>query len=371
MSNEPLIFTPELMADANARSEATRPLIQRWAVFAGQGRELARGQLEDAARLVPPEKRRRALGPLYSDNDKQVFAAAGVLLLAKMLTDQGWQVEHEPEIEGVTPDLRITKNAAEFLVEARHVAGDFGLPAGYQRLQASLRGIMTRTPASFSVVEVDGGASLKGFRAFLRRTLEEQRQGRLEYREDGVLIRFELHHPPLDSEIGVCLGYSPDAFWFDDRPAVRAALDEKLKKYPFPLVVALQGIHTGDLFEAAEEELLGGEVIEIPISHDTGGPAGPARTARARDSVLHRAGADGERVRERLEALLPFEVVVTVHGFVVRARLLANPAKRDLPSLEEFRPIPSLLHLGPGQMAYRDRDGNPVSRDDMTDHFDI
>ena len=134
---------------------------------------------------------------------------------------------------------------------------------------------MTRTPASFSVVEVDGGASLKGFRAFLRRTLEEQRQGRLEYREDGVLIRFELHHPPLDSEIGVCLGYSPDAFWFDDRPAVRAALDEKLKKYPFPLVVALQGIHTGDLFEAAEEELLGGEVIEIPISHDTGGPAGP------------------------------------------------------------------------------------------------
>ena len=113
MSNEPLIFTPELMADANARSEATRPLIQRWAVFAGQGRELARGQLEDAARLVPPEKRRRALGPLYSDNDKQVFAAAGVLLLAKTLTDQGWQVEHEPEIEGVTPDCRITKNAAE------------------------------------------------------------------------------------------------------------------------------------------------------------------------------------------------------------------------------------------------------------------
>jgi hypothetical protein len=246
MEGAPLIFTPELIAAARARAEATRPLIHRWALFEGARRELARAQLERAARLVPPEKRARALGPLHSHEDKQVFAAAGVLLLATVLTDQGWQVAHEPEIEGLTPDLRITKNAARFFVEARHVAGDFGLPAGYQKLQASLRGINTRTPACFSVIEVDGGASLKGFRAFLRRVLDEQRQGPLEYRADGVLIRFELHHPPLESDIAVCFAYSPEeAFWFDDRPAVRAALDEKLKKYSFPLVVALQGIHTG------------------------------------------------------------------------------------------------------------------------------
>lgn len=298
-----------------------------------------------------------------------VFSAAGVLLLAKLLMDQGWAVEHEPEIEGLTPDLGITKNGAEFLVEARHVAGDFGLPSGYQRLQASLRGIKTRTPASFSVVEVDGGASLKGFRAFLRRALDQQLQGQLEYREDGVLIRFDLHHPPLDFEIGACFAYSPDAFWFDDRPAVRAALDDKLKKYPFPLVVALQGIETGDLFLAAEEELLGGEVINIPISMVTGGPAGPARPGRSRDSSLHRRGSDGDRVRERLEALLPFEAIVTERGFVVRARLLANPAKPHLPSLEEFRPIPSLLRAGPGEMAYRDQDGTPTSRSELNDQF--
>lgn len=296
-------------------------------------------------------------------------ARGSTLLLAKVLADHGWAVEHEPEIEGVTPDLRIKKNAAEFLVEARHVAGNFGLPAGYQRLQASLRGVMTRTPACFSVVDVDGGASLKGFRAFLRRALDQQDQGRLEYREDGVLIRFELHHPPLDSEIGVCFAYSPEALWFDDRPSVRAALDEKLKKYPFPLVVALQGIETGDLFVAAEEELLGGEVIEIPISRVTGGPAGPARAARARDSTLHRPGSDSNRVRERLEALLPFEAVVTERGFVVRVRLLANPAKPHLPSLEEFRPIPSLLRAGPREMAYRDRDGKPTASSELNDQF--
>jgi hypothetical protein len=370
MEGAPLIFTPELIAAARARAEATRPLIHRWALFEGARRELARAQLERAARLVPPEKRARALGPLHSHEDKQVFAAAGVLLLATVLTDQGWQVEHEPEIEGLTPDLRITKNAARFFVEARHVAGDFGLPAGYQKLQASLRGINTRTPACFSVIEVDGGASLKGFRAFLRRVLDEQRQGPLEYRADGVLIRFELHHPPLESDIAVCFAYSPEeAFWFDDRPAVRAALDEKLKKYSFPLVVALQGIHTGDLFEAAEEELLGGEVIQIPIGHATGGPAGPPRMARARDSLLHRPGSDGDRVRERLEALLPFEVIVTERGFVVRARLLANPAKPHLSSLEEFRPIPSLLHAGPREMAYCDGDGEPTPPAELNDHF--
>lgn len=369
MPDEPIIFSPELHAQAHAAPEGTRSLLHRWAVFRGHHWQAVRSQLEAAARLVPLGQRRRVLGPLFSDDDMQVQAAAGVILLAKLLADHGWTVEHEPEIDGVTPDLKITKNAAEFVVEARHVRGDFGLPSGYQRLQAALRGITTRTPAHFSVIEVDGGAGLKPFRAFLLRALRDQKTGPLEFHDKGVRICFELHHPPLDSEIGVFLTCSPEPLWFDDRAAVRTALDEKLKKYPFPLILALQGVDTGDLFMAAEQELLGGEVIEIPISHVTGGPAGPERIARARDSALLRGGSDGARVRDRLQALLPFEPFVSGRGFQIRARLLANPAKPDAVGLEQFRPLPSLMHTGPGQMGYLDGDGNLTLPDELRDCF--
>lgn len=371
MTSQRLIFTDELIARARAAPEATRRLIYRWATFPGPEREKARSQLEAAARLVPVDQRPRVLGQLHSDDDKQVMATAGVVLLAKLLADQGWRVEHEPDISGVTPDLRIRKGKAEFLVEVRHVAGDFGLPPAYQRLEASLRDIRTRTPANFFTIQVDGRASLRGFKAFLRRALDEKATGRQVYEKPGILISFELLRRPLDREIGVFSGHTGKAFAFDDRPNVRAALDEKLKKYPFPLIVALQGIEVGDLFKAAEEELFGSEVIQIPISHATGGPAGPPRRARKPDdSILSRPKSDGARVRARLEALLPFEVNVTDRGFAVRARLLANPAKPGVVGLDEFRPIPSLLHLDARKMGYVGADGQPLSeQEEVADEF--
>lgn len=359
MTRQRSIFTEELLAAARAQPEAKRRLIHRWATFSGPGREEARCQLDAAADLVPPGQRPRVLRPLYSSDDKQVFAAAGVLLLAKVLHDQSWAVEFEPKVFGVTPDLRIRKREATFLVEARHVEGDLGLPPAYQRLQAELRGMRTRTPASFSRMEVDGRASLKGFKAFLRLALDEERAGSQLHQESGVLIQFELHLPPLESETEVFFAYSGEGCWFDDRPAVEAALDEKLKKYPFPLVVALQGIHTGDLFSAAEDALFGTVVYEIPISHKSGGPAGPARMARKPDAVVARKNADGDRVRSRLEALLPFEVRVTDNGFAVQARVLANPAKQEVAGLREFCPIPSLLRFDQETFCYHGADGEP------------
>jgi hypothetical protein len=101
------------MAAARARPKERRSLIHRWATFEGETREAARSQLEQAAMLVPEEKRSRVLGPLHSDDDKQAMVAVGVVLLGKLLSDQGWQVEHEPEIAGQTPDLRIRKGAIE------------------------------------------------------------------------------------------------------------------------------------------------------------------------------------------------------------------------------------------------------------------
>lgn len=364
MTTDRLIFTDELIAAARAQPEARRRLIQRWALFDRAGAEECRIQLEAAAALVPVDKRPRVIGPLIRGDEKQTTVAAGVLLLAKVLTDQEWIVEHEPEIAGVTPDLRIQKDGAAFLVEARQVVGDFGLPLAYPKLRAELADIQTRTPVSFSTMDVDGGASLKGFRKCLQHALEERRPGPQEYREPGVFICFELLLPPLEYETGAFLGHDGEAIWFDDAPSVRAALDEKLKKYPFPLIVALQGIDTGDLFGAAEDVLYGSKAFQVPISHATGAAVGPVRLVRQPDSVVVRPGSDGDRVRDRLEGLIPFELGATDRGFVVRARLLANPAKLDVDGLEKFRPIPSVLHLPSGGMSYVGADGQPLTEED-------
>ncbi len=313
---------------------------------------------------IPLDQRPRMLGPLHSGDDKQVFAAAGVLLLAKVLGDQGWGVEHEPEISGVTPDLRIWKGGANFLVEVRHVAGDFGLPPAYQRVKAALKGIRTPTPASFSRMDVDGRASLKGFKAFIRQALKEQREGTQLFQEPGVVIAFELHHPPLESELEVFFAHHDDGRWFDDRPKVQAALDEKLKKYPFPLIVALQGIETGDLFGAAEDTLFGSEVYVVPVSLKSGAAAGPGYPSRKPDAAVARQDSDGDRVRSRLEALLPFEVVVRDEGFAIRARVLSNPAREVAAGLREFIPIPTLLRLDPQSFSYFGSGGKPLGNDE-------
>ena len=116
--------------------------------------------------------------------------------------------------------------------------------------------------------------------------------------------------------------------------------------------------------------MFGSEVFEIPVSHETGRAAGPARLASKPDAVVSRPDSDGDRARARLEALLPFEVLVTDRGFTVRARVLANPAKAGVVGLEEFRPIPSLLHLEPGRLGYIGAEGKPLVDDEkVADEF--
>jgi hypothetical protein len=290
------------------------------------------------------------------------MAAAGVLLLAKVLVEQGWGVEYEPEIGGVTPDLRIRKGQADFFVEAKHVLGDFEIPAAYGRIRAALSGIRTKTPANFSKVEVDGRASLKGFAAFMARALRDPRAGDQVYEEPGVDICFDLHLPPLEYELPVCLSYSSGALCFNDRPKLLAAIDEKLKKYPFPLVIATQSIGGVDIFMDAEDVLHGSQGYSFPVSHKTGGPAGEGRHIRMGDGATMRADSSGERARDRLLALLPFEVPINEHGFFVRARVLANPSGPEIPELREFLPIPSLLHIDATKMGYVGAGGVPLGK---------
>jgi hypothetical protein len=368
---ERLIFTDELIAAALARPEERRSLVQRWALFEGTARECARRQLEEAAVLVPETQRRRVLRPLWSEDHIQATTATGSLLLAKVLSDQGWAVEHEPEIYGGTPDLRIRKGSVEFVVEIRHVAGDLALPPAYDRVRAALQDIRTKTPASFTVLEVDGGASLKPFRKFLMELLREPRCGPHDYRATGVHIRFRLHLSPRDTETGVFFSYGREnMISVDERPKIRAALDEKLKKYRVPLIVALQGIHDGDMFRAAEDVMYGSVVGIFPVSRANGEPPPPARTERLPDSAALRPNSDGARVRERLNALLPFTLHIDhQRGFVLRARVLGNPARPEVSGVREFLPIPSVVPIDPERMGYVGAAGMPIDEKAIVDEF--
>jgi hypothetical protein len=298
------------------------------------------------------------------------MVATGVLLLAKVLGDQGWQVTHEPEVDGFTPDLRIRKHEADFLVEAKHVPGGFEIPPAYGRLRAALSGVRTRTPANFSKIEVGGQSSLRGFVAFLRRALRNPRPGEQVYEEPGVEIRFDLHLPPCDHEVGVCFSYSPGMMRSSDRTKVVAAIDEKLVKHPFPLIIALQSIGGIGFFADVEDVLYGTQAYSFPISHKTGGPAGEGRHIRMADAATTRPNSDGDRVRRRLQAVLPFEVPITDRGWTVRARVLANPAGPEAPGLREFKPIPSLIAPDPEKMGYVGADGRPLEKNEqIADEF--
>lgn len=88
-----MVFTQTLLEQARATHERNRPLLYRWALWERAGADRVRAQLDTAAALVPEPQRPRVLGPLASDDDKHVLAATGVLLLAKVLHDQGWTVD--------------------------------------------------------------------------------------------------------------------------------------------------------------------------------------------------------------------------------------------------------------------------------------
>lgn len=189
---EHFLFTPERLATLPEVAKHTSPLFTRWARWPGPEGEALRAQLERAATAVPPAQRRRVLGPLLStsSSDAQVRDAMHLLLLAKTLADQGWEVEHEPVVEsGLTPDLHIRRAGEEYFVEVRRVLGE---THGWDKsapLYDAVAGLVTRRPLDIIDAQIDGGASLKGF----RRHVEGLRTGPLPegsqvFRDRGVLV---------------------------------------------------------------------------------------------------------------------------------------------------------------------------------------
>lgn len=347
-----LIFTPLLRQHAEpTRSKHYRRLIHRWAI--DERHEGVRAQLERAAALVPAERRGRVLGPLTgkSSSDDQVRAAAGSLLLAKTLGALGWSVEFEPVLDGGAPDLRITKDEAGFVIEVRSVPRPESNPTdeAIARIQDALDTIKTTTPFSIRAAHVPGNASLKRLATFVRQVLSQSpapQAPRHTFNEDGVLVVLEGGPGRLafDEPTSAIAGWTLRPMFGDQCDVVRNAINEKLNTYKVPLIVALDFIDPMDAFATSEQVLLGRQSTIVPVALTDDAPYEPPRAGRVDDGILHHQGADGNRARARLQALLPFTLLPEDTGALTfRGRIMTNPGAEQSLRLREFTPMPRLV----------------------------
>lgn len=320
-------------------------MLHKWATATGRTADAIRDQLEAAAELVPEHQRARILGQLRSDQDDQAWGAAAVILLGLTLSNLGWSVQHEPVIDGNTPDLAIKKDNAEFVVEVRQVIGWTRDPdqRTYHFVKKALDGVTTTRPLHFTAAHVSPNVSLKRFRRHVEEIVSNPAvKGRQVFSDDGVLIAF-IVGDDIGSKIPAFTGYVGQPMAGDDHDSVRAAIDEKLKKYKYPLIIALDMVDCIYPFMTVEEVLYGRNVIKIPINMATGGPAGEPTWGRAADGIVVRRDRDAARARERLHAVLPLTCPLGDEGFRVSARLFANPYSSEVAGLRGFKPIPRFL----------------------------
>jgi hypothetical protein len=344
----PIIFTDRLRHLASRSPRHSAPLLHRWAVLGGDRGEALREQIERAAALVPELKRRKVLGLLTgkSSSDDQVRAAVGSILLAKTLRDHGWSIEFEPDEAGGTPDFRIEKSGSAFVIEVRRVAKPDASPSDrdISRIRDALDDIETRTPISVRGLSISGDVSLKPFKRHMKELLAgNPSAGPRSFHEGGVYVGFYVHDA-LPEPMPAIFSWSGSPICGGQHEEVRAHIDEKLSKYKVPLIVALDFVDFMDPFTTVEEVLLGTEVMHIPIDLSGSDRAGEPYAGRADDSILVRRGADGDRARSRLQAVLAFGLVHNAEGSIdLHARVFGNPAAELPLRLSEFAPIPRLV----------------------------
>ena len=381
---EPLIFTPTLVskaAEAIQHEPYSGRLLHRLATRSSeQNGDLLRAQLERAAWLVPPNQRERVLGPFSSScDDEQVRAAIGTLLIAKTLGDLGWEIDFEPEVDQSTPDLRIRKSNSEYLVEIKRVretAIDHEQERMIARVRDALKDEQTLTPIFLRSISLSPQASLKRFVRSLRRLWDEEKAVGTShlFQDDGVAIGFRV--PTRFAEpMPAILSWSGGGHIVDPVPMIRRHLNDKLKKYKFPVAVALDFDETylTDPFSAVEQALYGQEAfqVHVDLADDVEStPPSPVRV-RLQNGLLQRRNGEAKRARERLRAVLPF-VVRDTDVYQVQARVLANAALDTLESLAEFAPIPRLVVVeerqGQRRLEYLDRQ-NEVVRENVPSWF--
>lgn len=350
----PLVFTPEIRAKAKGEIDALSPLLLQWAAAEGPEGESLRDQIEHAAQLVPEPQRPRVLGPFsVRAPPDQVKAALGSLFLAKTLSDLGWSVDFEPVIGTLTPDLRIQKAGIDYMVEVRRVVGRADEDSRPRMLvQRALKGIRTATPLNINFLQVDGAASLKPFVEHVKSVLSARPVpiGPQRFNSPGVTIRYELSGPYTGDEpiFNAVFGWPMKVTYGNDADRVEAAINEKLRAYKQPIIVALDldGVLFG--FDDVIDAFYGQRKIIVPVRLDGGAhPPGEARLGPMQDGMLVGRHRNAARARERLIALLPFSWgLSTARGrdtFDLYSRVLVNPASEPPSAFAEFAPIPRFV----------------------------
>lgn len=353
---KPLIFTPEITGNTQSFKLAS-PLMRRLANLPGPEGNAVRAQIERAARIVPEAQHDRVFGQLrsLSASEDQARSSIGLLLFAKTMSDLGWTVEHEPEFSGDTPDLRISRNDRTYIVEVVRVTRSrpANEEAAILRVRDALAACLTNTPIQLNTVHVSGGASLKPFVRHIQKVLScPPPKGIQAFHNGDVHITYEVH-PPLSSGIKVpAIAFLPGRVLHGGgQELIRDKLNEKLSRYKFPIVVALDFFDLSLSFSAVKDVLLGDRVITYDFS-PTDGLIGEGRPGRSDSGLLMDPGHNGVRARSRLVGALPFRLCGSAPdgSWEVAVQLIANPAYEPLHDFAEFAPIPRFV-------AQRDSEG--------------
>lgn len=266
-----------------------------------------------------------------------------------MLHDFGWSVDFEPVVRTQTPDLLIKRGAVEYIVEARRVVGRAAEdPQARKLVQRALKDIRTATPLHITAMMVAPAASLKPFAQYVKSILATRPPptGPQHFTSTGVSIVFEVGDHGADEPIFPAVFSWPiRVLHGNDADRVEAAINEKLRAYKQPIIVALDLDGVLGSFDDVMEAFYGERKIIVPVRMDGNSPPEEARLGPMQDGMLVGRDRNAARARERLIGLLPFSWGMTreANGFDIYARVLANPAFEPAQTLREFAPIPRFI----------------------------
>lgn len=214
-----------------------------------------------------PESDRPSIeGRLRSGNDEQFTSAFWELYLHEMYQRDGWNIEIEPEVPGVSarPDFLVTKGAVSYYVEARCTferRDDPGAGARLQTIYEAVNGIDSNgfhvavTAISLGQAAPSTRRLRRDMEAWLRSldaeelalSLADDDPNRFDWVQDGWRLVFHamprsssVRDRPVQRVLGAFL--PAEASVVDDIGSLRAALDDKVSKYgelQHPLVIAV------------------------------------------------------------------------------------------------------------------------------------
>jgi hypothetical protein len=208
----------------------------------------------------------------------------------------------------------------------------------------ALGGIRTTTPLSLVDLEIDGSGSLKPLVEHVKAVLAGPTPTGLQsFSSPGVRIAYEI----IDAggEVPALIAWHRPTLYGDDADRVEAAINEKLKAYKQPIIVALDLVDVLGEFQAARDAFYGPRPIVVPINMRRHERAGDAHLGPMQNGMLVGRSRNAQRARERLIAVLPFAWGLARSSLTYDffAQLLGNPADDPPRAFSEFAPIPRFV----------------------------